>query len=242
MKSMIKIDNITKSYLENKVLDNLSIDIKEGEIISIIGPSGSGKSTFLRTLNKLEDIDTGTIFIDNQNIQEKNYKINELKYTIGMVFQNYNLFPHLSILDNMTLAPILVNKDNKKDIEEEALKLLDRIGLKDKKDAMPYELSGGQKQRVAIMRIILMKPKIILFDEPTSALDPELVNEVLQLIKELSFNKRITMIIVTHEIEFAKSISDKIGLFKNGKIDIFEEPDKFFKEEIVLKFIDKNNK
>ncbi|QIB27105.1 amino acid ABC transporter ATP-binding protein [Caloranaerobacter azorensis] len=221
---MIKVVNVNKSFKGLKVLKNISFNVNKGEVISIIGPSGSGKSTLLRCISQLEEIDCGYIEVDNIPITKKGYK------KIGIVFQNFNLFPHKTALENIIEAPIVVNKINKNKAVELGKELLSKVGLLDKQDYYPYQLSGGQKQRVAIARALAMEPEIMLFDEPTSALDPELVGEVLNVIKELE-KQHMTMLIVTHEMKFAREVSDRVIFMDNGEIiekgdsnKIFESP------------------
>lgn len=211
---IIKIQNLNKSFGDLHVLKNISEDIYEGEVISIIGPSGSGKSTLLRCINLLEVPNSGQIFYENQEITNNEENLDALRQNIGMVFQHFNVFPHLTVLENICLAPKLLHKE---DITEEGMKLLEMVGLQDKANESPRNLSGGQKQRLAITRALAMNPKIMLFDEPTSALDPEMVKGVLEVIKKLS-DSGMTIVIVTHEINFAKEISDRILFMDNGKI------------------------
>ncbi|MTI67529.1 MAG: amino acid ABC transporter ATP-binding protein [Firmicutes bacterium] len=218
---MIKINNVYKKFGELEVLENVTIDIKKGEIVSIIGPSGSGKSTLLRCINKLEDINLGDIYVDGKKI-DKN-----ISKKVGMVFQGFNLFPHKTVLENVIEAPIIVKKLKRKKAIAIADKLLKKVGLTDKKDVYPSKLSGGQKQRVAIARALAMEPEVLLFDEPTSALDPELIGEVLNVIKELA-NEDITMVIVTHQMQFAKEISDRIVFMDEGKIIEKGDPKQLF--------------
>lgn len=220
--SVISAKNIVKSFGKLEVIKDVSLEVNEGEVVAIIGPSGSGKSTFLRSLIHLETIDNGTISIDNDVVVENGVykKAKETKDSyqkLGMVFQNFNLFPHKSVIDNITLAPTLVNKKSKEEAREYAIKLLNSVGLSDKKDAYPYQLSGGQQQRVAIARALALNPKAILFDEPTSALDPELTGEILKVIRELA-SQKMTMVIVTHEIEFAKNVADRVIFMSDGYI------------------------
>ena len=211
---IIKIQNLNKSFGDLHVLKDISEEIYEGEVISIIGPSGSGKSTLLRCINLLEIPNSGQIFYENQEITNNEENLDALRQNIGMVFQHFNVFPHLSVLENICLAPKLLHKE---DITEEGMKLLKMVGLQDKANESPRNLSGGQKQRLAITRALAMNPKIMLFDEPTSALDPEMVKGVLEVIKKLS-ESGMTIVIVTHEINFAKEISDRILFMDNGKI------------------------
>ena len=206
---VVKVNNLKKKYGNLEVLKDISINIKEGEVLCIIGPSGSGKSTFLRCLNALEEINEGEVSILGENIFDKKTNINKVREHIGMVFQNFNLFPHLTVLDNITMAPKLLKKKDKREAEKKACELLKKVGLEDKKNQYPNSLSGGQKQRVAIARALAMEPKILLFDEPTSALDPEMVGEVLNVMKDLA-KEGMTMVIVTHEMGFAKEVSDRV--------------------------------
>ncbi len=219
---VISAKNIKKSFGKLEVLKDVSMDIAEGEVVAIIGPSGSGKSTFLRSLINLETVNGGTISIDGKTVVEDSvYKKPEESRAayrkLGMVFQNFNLFPHKSVLENLTMAPMLINGENRNEAEKKAEALLSQVGLADRKDSYPYQLSGGQQQRVAIARALAMKPRAILFDEPTSALDPELTGEILKVIRDLA-SKNMTMIIVTHEIEFAKNVADRIIFMADGYI------------------------
>lgn len=225
--NILEVKNLEKFYGENQILFDINFSIKKGEVVSIIGPSGSGKSTFLRTLISLEEIQNGTLLYEGKEVLKKDKNNNKFFKDVnffkesykhmGMVFQNFNLFPHKTVLENIILAPIEVKGESKNNAIENAKKLLDKVGLLDKKDVYPSSLSGGQKQRLAIARTLAMNPDIILFDEPTSALDPEMVGEVLKVIKELS-EEKITMIIVTHEMNFARDISSKIIFMDQGKI------------------------
>ena len=226
-KKIIEVKNITKSFGKNRVLNNISTDVNEGDVLCIVGPSGGGKSTFLRTLNLLEDIQSGEIFIDGEKINSKSVDINNIRMRIGMVFQHFNLFPHLTIKENLTLAPLKLKKISIDEANEKARNLLNRVGLIDKIDTYPSMLSGGQKQRVAIVRSLMMEPEIMLFDEPTSALDPEMVGEVLDVIKELAKSK-MTMVIVTHEMGFAREVSNRVMFLDGGEITYEDEPNKFF--------------
>lgn len=214
---MIKIKNIKKKFGKNEVLKGIDLNINKGEIVVILGPSGSGKSTLLRCINKLEDPNNGEIIFNNENILDKKSDINKVRQNIGMVFQNFNLFPNMTVIDNITLAPIKVKKTDKEEAKKDALYLLDRVGLIDKQDEYPQNLSGGQKQRIAIARALAMKPDVMLFDEPTSALDPEMVKEVLDVMTELA-NEGMTMVVVTHEIGFAKEIATKVVFMDEGYI------------------------
>lgn len=237
---MLKVKNVEKSFDKLKVLNGIDLDVDKKDVISIIGPSGSGKSTFLRCLNLLEKPDSGEIYFEEKKINDNNIDINKLREEIGMVFQNFNLFSNMSIIDNLTLAPVMRGKMSKKEAEAEAMKLLERIGLSSKKDVYPVSLSGGQKQRVAIARALMMKPKLMLFDEPTSALDPEMVGEVLELMKELA-QDGMTMVVVTHEMGFAREVSNKVIFMDKGEIvETSENPEDFFqnpKEERSKQFL-----
>ena len=240
-KEMIKIKDLKKKYGNLEVLKGISTVIKEGEVISIIGPSGSGKSTFLRCINRLEEPTSGEIIINNKNILERGVDINKIREEIGMVFQHFNLYPHKTVLENITLGPIRLKKISKAEAEKLAMELLEKVGLADKRDAYPNKLSGGQKQRVAIARALAMNPKIILFDEPTSALDPEMIGEVLEVMRELA-HAGMTMIVVTHEMGFAKNVANRIFFMDGGYIledakpvDLFENP----KTERAREFLDK---
>lgn len=227
---MIKVNNLHKSFGNLKILKGINEHIKPGEVVAIIGPSGSGKSTFLRCLNLLEEVTEGQIFVDDELINSPKADINLIRQKMGMVFQQFNLFPHLKIIDNITLAPVTLKKMSKAEAEQKALELLDRVGLKEKAYAYPAQLSGGQKQRVAIARALAMNPEIMLFDEPTSALDPEMVGEVLDVIKDLA-QSGMTMIIVTHEMGFAKEVASRVLFIDNGYVieqgtpeEVFEHP------------------
>lgn len=213
---MIELKDVRKSFGKNEVLKGINLRIEKGEVVVIIGPSGSGKSTVLRTMNYLEEPTSGHVIVDNMDLSDKK-KLNEVRTEVGMVFQNFNLFPHMTVLDNLTLAQINVRKTSKKDAEDIALKLLERVGLADKAQMYPDSLSGGQKQRVAIARALAMKPKVMLFDEPTSALDPEMVREVLDVMKSLA-DEGMTMVIVTHEMGFAKEVADRVLFVDGGQI------------------------
>lgn len=213
---VIRANNLKKRYGHLEVLKDISVEIKEGEVVCVIGPSGSGKSTFLRCLNGLEEIQSGSITILGEELVN-NKDINKLRENIGMVFQSFNLFPHLTVLENMILAPVELKKMSKNEAINKAIELLDKVGLKDKKDVYPDTLSGGQKQRVAIARALEMNPKIMLFDEPTSALDPEMVGEVLKVMKDLA-QEGMTMVVVTHEMNFARDVSDRVIFMDKGYI------------------------
>ena len=214
---MIHVKNLKKSYGKNNVLNGINEHIKKGEVVVIIGPSGSGKSTFLRCLNLLEEPTSGEIIFEGKNITDKKNDINKTREKMGMVFQHFNLFPHKTVLENITLAPIKVKGLSVEEANKKALELLKLIGLSDKKDAYPASLSGGQKQRIAIARSLAMEPDVLLFDEPTSALDPEMVGEVLNVMKDLA-KKGMTMVVVTHEIGFAREVGDIILFIDGGKI------------------------
>lgn len=227
---MIDVKDLYKNFGENdeiKVLKGVDYHISKGEKIVVIGPSGSGKSTFLRCLNRLEEPSAGEIYFDGQLITDKKCDINKLRMHMGMVFQHFNLFPHLSIMENITLAPIKLLKMSKADAEKKATELLERVGLPEKANAYPAQLSGGQKQRIAIARALAMNPQVMLFDEPTSALDPEMVGEVLDLMKSLA-EEGMTMVIVTHEMGFAREVANKVVFMDEGKILEEAAPDEFF--------------
>ena len=214
--TIIEIKNLHKYFGKNEVLKGIDLDIKKGEVVVIIGPSGSGKSTVLRTMNYLEEPTSGHVIVDGMDLSDKN-KLNAVRTEVGMVFQNFNLFPHMTVLDNLILAPVNVRKTDKKEAQDIAMKLLERVGLADKAQMYPDSLSGGQKQRVAIARALAMKPKVMLFDEPTSALDPEMVREVLDVMKSLA-DEGMTMVIVTHEMGFAKEVADRVLFVDGGQI------------------------
>lgn len=213
----ISVKNLKKCYGDLEVLKDISTDVTKGEVVCVIGPSGSGKSTFLRCLNRLETVTAGSIVIDGNNITDKHININKVRENIGMVFQHFNLFNNLNILDNLTLAPVQLKKCSKAEAEERAKKMLAKVGLEDKASSYPSQLSGGQKQRVAIARALCMEPDIMLFDEPTSALDPEMVGEVLQVMKDLAADG-MTMVIVTHEMGFAREVADRVIFMDGGYI------------------------
>ena len=227
---MIKIKNLHKRFGSLEVLKGVDNHVSPGEVVVVIGPSGSGTSTFLRCLNALEDFQEGTISIDGIQIHDKGVDINEIRAEVGMVFQSFNLFPHMTVLDNITLAPLKVRKISKEEAKKTALELLAKVGLADKADNYPDQLSGGQKQRVAIARALAMKPKVMLFDEPTSALDPEMVGEVLGVMKQLA-QEGMTMVVVTHEMGFAREVGDRVIFMDGGVVveegnpeDIFGNP------------------
>lgn len=238
---MIRIRNLVKKYGDLEVLKNIDVDVKEGEVISIIGPSGSGKSTFLRCINKMEEATSGKLIVNNYNLMDKKTDINKFREEVGMVFQHFNLFPHKTVLENVTLGPIKLKKMKVKEAENLGKSLLEKVGLLDKADVYPSKLSGGQKQRVAIARALAMNPKIMLFDEPTSALDPEVIGEVLSVMKDLA-KEGMTMLVVTHEMGFAKNVGNRVLFMDSGCIledgtpqDIFENP----KEERTKEFLNK---
>ena len=224
---LLKIEHLTKKFEGNTILDDVSLTVHKGEVIVIVGPSGCGKSTMLRCINALEPIQGGTIAIEGEQISQNSKNLTELRQKIGMVFQSYELFPHLTVLNNILLAPTKVQKRDKEEVKKEALELLDRVGLKDKADSFPRQLSGGQKQRVAIVRALCMHPEILLFDEVTAALDPEMVREVLDVMLQLAGQGK-TMILVTHEMQFARAIADRVIFLEGGKIVEDSDPDTFF--------------
>ena len=224
---LLKIEHLTKKFEDNMILDDVSLTVHRGEVIVVVGPSGCGKSTMLRCINALEPIQGGTIEIDGQQISQKSKNLTELRQKVGMVFQSYELFPHLTVLNNILLAPTKVQKREKEEVKKEAMELLDRVGLKEKADSFPRQLSGGQKQRVAIVRALCMHPEILLFDEVTAALDPEMVREVLDVMLQLAQQGK-TMIIVTHEMQFARAIADRVIFLEGGKIVEDADPDTFF--------------
>ncbi len=240
--SIIKTVDLCKYYGENiHALERVSVEINKGEVVCIIGPSGSGKSTFLRSLNLLEEPTSGNIIFEGVDIADKKVNINIHRQKMGMVFQHFNLFPHMTILKNMTLAPIKLLKMPKAEAEEMALTLLKRVGLEDRANAYPSQLSGGQKQRIAIVRALCMKPEVMLFDEPTSALDPEMVGEVLEVMKELA-NEGMTMAVVTHEMGFAREVADRVIFMADGSIVEEGTPDEIFsapKNQRTIDFLKK---
>ena len=223
---MIKLENVQKSFGKNEVLKGIDLHIEKGQVVVIIGPSGSGKSTVLRTMNYLEEPTSGKVIVDGMDLSDKS-KLNEVRAEVGMVFQNFNLFPHMTVMENLTLAQTKVRKTSNDEAKKIGQSLLDRVGLKDKANAYPDSLSGGQKQRVAIARALAMKPKVMLFDEPTSALDPEMVREVLDVMKSLA-EEGMTMVIVTHEMGFAKEVADRVLFVDGGLILEDDTPEKVF--------------
>ena len=239
--SKISVTHLKKNFGKLEVLKGISLEVKEGEVVCLIGPSGSGKSPFLRCLNRLEKITAGEVIVDGHPISDPNVNINKVRENIGMVFQHFNLFPHLTVLDNITLAPTELKIMDKKAAEEKARDLLSRVGLADKADAYPAQLSGGQKQRVAIARSLAMNPDIMLFDEPTSALDPEMVGEVLEVMKQLAA-EGMTMVVVTHEMGFAREVADRVIFMDGGYIVEEGTPEEIFshpKEERTISFLNK---
>lgn len=224
---MIEVKNLKKSFGELEVLKGISKNIEKGEVVVIIGPSGSGKSTFLRCLNRLEDITDGEVFLDGEKINSHKTDINKVRQKMGMVFQHFNLFPHLTILENITLAPIKLGKFTQQEADKKAMELLERVGLSDKASSYPIQLSGGQKQRVAIARALAMDPEVMLFDEPTSALDPEMVGEVLDVMKDLA-KSGMTMVIVTHEMGFAKEVGTRVMFMDEGVVMEDNTPEEVF--------------
>lgn len=226
--AILEVEHLKKSYIPGKrILDDINFSIQKGEVVVVIGPSGCGKSTFLRCLNRLEDIDEGELKLNGVNYEKESRKIHEVREKIGMVFQSYDLFPNMNILDNLILAPCMVQKREKEEVKKEAELLLERVGLLEKKKDYPRQLSGGQKQRVAIVRALLMHPEVLLLDEITAALDPEMVREVLQVVLELA-KTGMTMIIVTHEMEFAKAVADWVLFLDEGQIVEEGKPEEFF--------------
>ena len=237
----IKVQNLKKSFGSLEVLKDISTEITKGEVVCVIGPSGSGKSTFLRCLNKLEKVTSGTVIIDGTDITDKQVNINHVRENIGMVFQHFNLFNNLNIMDNLTLAPVQLKKCSREEAVKRAQNMLKKVGLEEKAESFPSQLSGGQKQRVAIARALCMQPDIMLFDEPTSALDPEMVGEVLQVMKDLA-SEGMTMVIVTHEMGFAREVADRVIFMDGGYIVEEGTPQEVLlnpKEERTIDFLNK---
>ena len=238
--SIISVKNVRKSFGTLEVLKGLSLEVERGEVILIIGPSGSGKSTLLRSINRLEVIDSGSITIDGQDVTDPKADIRLIREEAGMVFQNFNLFPHLSCLDNITLSPMTVKKVPRKEAEATALRLLEKVGLRDKAQAFPEQLSGGQQQRVAIARALAMNPQVMLFDEPTSALDPEMIKEVLDVMTDLA-KEGMTMLVVSHEMGFARAAANRVVFMDKGEVIEQASPEEFFtnpKEERARRFLE----
>ena len=238
---MLVVKNLKKNFGENQVLKGIDEHIKQGEVVCVIGPSGSGKSTFLRCLNLLEEPTSGEIYLDGEQINAEKTDINKVRQKLGMVFQNFNLFPHKTVMENIILAPVNVLGKTAEESEKTGLELLKRVGLEDKKDAYPSSLSGGQKQRVAIARALAMNPEAMLFDEPTSALDPEMVGDVLEVMRDLA-KKGMSMIIVTHEMGFAREVADRVIFMDEGYLIEEGSPENIFdnpKEERVREFLEK---
>ena len=226
--TILKVENLYKSFDKKEILKDIDFSIAKGQVVALLGPSGSGKSTLLRCLNGLENIDSGSIFFEGENVDLKEKTWEKLRPEIGMVFQSYDLFPNKTVLENLLIGPVKVQKRNKSDVERNALKWLERVGLKDKSDSYPNQLSGGQKQRVAIVRSLCMEPKLMLFDEVTASLDPEMVKEVLELILELAKTDK-TLLIVTHEMSFAHQVSDRVIFMADGDIIESSPTSQFFK-------------
>lgn len=238
---LIKVENLQKAFGENRVLQGINTEIKKGEVVVVIGPSGSGKSTFLRCLNLLEQPTGGSIYFEGVDITNKSVNINAHRMKMGMVFQHFNLFPHMTVLQNMTAAPIKLLKKPKEQARQEALELLKKVGLEDRANDYPNQLSGGQKQRIAIVRALAMNPDVMLFDEPTSALDPEMVGEVLDVMKELA-KSGMTMVVVTHEMGFAREVASRVVFIDEGVIKEEGSPEQFFsspKNERLKAFLSK---
>lgn len=233
----IHVENLQKNFGKHEVLKGVSTDIYEGEVVVVIGPSGGGKSTFLRCLNRLEDISGGKVIVDGFDVSSKKTNINKMRENVGMVFQHFNLFANLNVINNLMLAPVELKIANKKEAQEEAMRMLDMVGLSEKAEAFPHQLSGGQKQRVAIARALCMHPDIMLFDEPTSALDPEMVGEVLAVMKDLAKNG-MTMVVVTHEMGFARDVADRVLFIADGVIAEEGIPEEIFKNPQNKRTID----
>ena len=238
---LIQVKNLQKSFGANTVLDGVTVDIYKGDVVCVIGASGSGKSTFLRCLNLLEEPTGGQILFEGTDITDKKTDINKHRQKMGMVFQQFNLFPHMTILENLTLAPLKLQGKRREETEAEAMKLLERVGLQDRAAAYPNQLSGGQKQRIAIVRALCMKPDVMLFDEPTSALDPEMVGEVLSVMRDLA-EEKMTMVVVTHEMGFAREVATRVMFMDVGNFAEENEPNEFFghpKSERLQAFLSK---
>lgn len=225
--ALIQVKNLGKSFGDLKVLQGITVDIHQGDVVCVIGPSGSGKSTFLRCLNRLEEATEGNIFFDGEDIVNPKTNIDKHRQKMGMVFQQFNLFPHMTILKNMTLAPVKLQGVSQADADRQAMALLERVGLADRAQAYPEQLSGGQKQRIAIVRALMMKPEVMLFDEPTSALDPEMVGEVLAVMRELA-QERMTMVVVTHEMGFAREVANRVMFMDGGNFVEEGSPQELF--------------
>ena len=241
MASKITVKNLKKNFGRLEVLKDINLEIEEGEVVCLIGPSGSGKSTFLRCLNRLEDITDGLVMVDGHLMSDKKIDLNKIRENIGMVFQHFNLFPHLTVLENITIAPVELKKMTKAQAREKAMELLNKVGLAEKAEVYPAQLSGGQKQRGAIARALAMGPDIMLFDEPTSALDPEMVGEVLEVMKQLAADG-MTMVVVTHEMGFAREVADRVVFMDGGYIVEEGTPEEVFghpKEERTISFLNK---
>ena len=241
MENKISVKGLKKNFGKLQVLKGMDVEIREGEVVCLIGPSGSGKSTFLRCLNRLEDITDGTVVVDGYQISDKSIDINKVRENIGMVFQHFNLFPHLSVLENITMAPVELKKMSKDEADKKAKELLKTVGLEEKADVYPAQLSGGQKQRVAIARALAMNPDIMLFDEPTSALDPEMVGEVLEVMQRLAA-EGMTMVVVTHEMGFAKEVAHRVIFMDDGVIVEEGKPKEVFGNPQNSRTIDFLNK
>ena len=240
-KPLIQVQNLGKSFGNVQVLKDISLDIYEGDVVFVVGPSGSGKSTFLRCLNRLEEPTEGKIFFEGEDIVDRRADIDRHRQRMGMVFQHFNLFPHMTILKNLTIGPMKLQKKSREEAEKTARELLERVGLADRADAYPSQLSGGQKQRVAIVRALCMMPEVMLFDEPTSALDPEMVGEVLNVMRELA-REKMTMVVVTHEMGFAREIATRVLFLEDGSFVEEAPPEEFFgnpKSERLKSFLSK---
>ena len=239
--ALIQVRNLGKSFGDLKVLQGITVDIHQGDVVCVIGPSGSGKSTFLRCLNRLEEATEGSIFFDGEDIVDPKTDIDRHRQKMGMVFQQFNLFPHMDIMKNLTIAPIKLQGKGQKEAEDEAMELLERVGLADRAHAYPSQLSGGQKQRIAIVRALCMKPDVMLFDEPTSALDPEMVGEVLSVMRDLA-REKMTMVVVTHEMGFAREVATRVMFMDEGHFMEEAAPEEFFsnpKNERLKSFLSK---